>query len=79
DYTGTFEHPAYGTLQVYKRDKSLFVQFMEMDIQLTHHHYDVFSAEDDVFRMKMSLLFAYEMSVCGEFPSLQLHVTDTLS
>lgn len=34
DYTGTFEHPAYGTLQVYKRDDSLYVQFMEMDIQL---------------------------------------------
>ena len=33
DYTGTFEHPAYGTLQVYKQDDSLYVQFMEMDIQ----------------------------------------------
>ena len=41
DYTGTFEHPAYGTLQVYKRDDSLYVQFMEMDIQLGHHHYDI--------------------------------------
>ncbi len=61
DYTGTFEHPAYGTLQVYKRDDSLFVQFMEMDIQLTHHHYDIFSAKVDLFQMKMSLLFAYEM------------------
>ncbi|WP_263704962.1 serine hydrolase [Bacillus thuringiensis] len=79
DYTGTFEHPAYGTLQVYKRDDSLFVQFMEMDIQLTHHHYDIFSAKVDLFQMKMNLLFAYEMSVNGEFPSLQLHVPAMLS
>ena len=29
--------------------------------------------------MKMSLLFAYEMNVSGEFPSLQLHVPAMLS
>ncbi len=52
---------------------------MEMDIQLTHHHYDIFSAKVDLFQMKMSLLFAYEMNVSGEFPSLQLHVPATLS
>ncbi|WP_242314389.1 serine hydrolase [Bacillus cereus group sp. BfR-BA-01355] len=79
DYTGTFEHPAYGTLQVYKQDDSLFVQFMEMEVQLHHHHYDIFSAKIDLFQMKMSLLFAYEMNVSGEFPSLQLHVPAMLS
>lgn len=79
DYTGTFEHPAYGTLQVNKRDDSLNVQFMEMDIQLGHHHYDVFSAPIDLFQTKMNLLFAYEMNVSGEFSSLQLHVPAMLS
>ncbi|KAA0765385.1 serine hydrolase [Bacillus sp. SH5-2] len=79
DYTGTFEHPAYGTLQVYKRDESLYVQFMEMEIPLQHHHYDIFTAPIDLFQMKMSLLFAYEMNVSGEFPSLQLHVPAMLS
>ncbi|HFK1763371.1 penicillin-binding protein [Bacillus wiedmannii] len=79
DYTGTFEHPAYGTLQVNKQDDSLNVQFMEMDIQLRHHHYDVFSAPIDLFQTKMNLLFAYEMNVSGEFPSLQLHVPAMLS
>lgn len=79
DYTGTFEHPAYGILQVYKRDGSLFVQFMEMEIQLQHHHYDIFSAPVDLFQTKMNLLFAYEMNVSGEFPSLQLHVPPMLS
>ena len=52
---------------------------MDLDIQLTHHHYDIFSAKVDLFQMKMNLLFAYEMSVNGEFPSLQLHVPATLS
>ncbi|HHT7190494.1 TPA: serine hydrolase [Bacillus cereus] len=78
-YTGTFEHPAYGTLQVYKRDASLYVQFMEMEIQLQHYHYDIFSAQVDLFQTKTSLLFAYEMNINGEFPSLQLHVPATLS
>ncbi|TKI82617.1 penicillin-binding protein, partial [Bacillus mycoides] len=49
------------------------------DIQLGHHHYNIFSAEVELFQMKMSLLFAYEMSVSGEFPSLQLHVPAMLS
>ncbi|KFN01490.1 serine hydrolase [Bacillus clarus] len=79
DYTGTFEHPAYGALQVYKRDDTLSVQFMEMEIQLQHHHYDIFSAPVNLFQTKMSLLFAYEMNVSGEFPSLQLHVPAMLS
>ncbi|PFN28527.1 serine hydrolase [Bacillus cereus] len=79
DYTGTFEHPAYGALQVYKREDSLFVQFMEMEIPLQHHHYNVFSAPVDLFQMKMNLLFSYKMNVSGEFPSLQLHVPATLS
>ncbi|MBJ8053001.1 serine hydrolase [Bacillus cereus] len=79
DYTGTFEHPAYGTLQVYKRDDSLYVQFMEMEIQLQHHHHDIFSAQVDLFQMKMSLLFAYETNVNGELPTLQLHVPPMLS
>lgn len=52
---------------------------MEMEIQLGHHHYDIFSAEVDLFQMKMSLLFSYEMNVSGEFPSLQLHVPAMLS
>jgi hypothetical protein len=52
---------------------------MEMEIQLQHHHYDIFSAPVDLFQAKMNLLFAYEMNVNGEFPSLQLHVPATLS
>ncbi|MEH7456752.1 serine hydrolase [Bacillus sp. JJ1127] len=79
NYTGTFEHPAYGTLQVYKENEKLYVQFMEMDIPLQHHHYDIFSAPVNLFQTKMNLLFAYEMNVSGEFPTLQLHVPATLS
>ncbi|PEB50603.1 penicillin-binding protein [Bacillus pseudomycoides] len=79
DYTGTFEHPAYGTLQVYKENEKLYVQFMEMDIPLQHHHYDIFSAPVNLFQTKINLLFAYEMNVSGEFPTLQLHVPATLS
>ena len=45
DYTGTFEHPAYGTLKIYKQDDSLHVQFMDTEIQLRHHHYDIFSRQ----------------------------------
>ncbi|MFJ8413939.1 serine hydrolase [Bacillus paramycoides] len=78
-YTGTFEHPAYGRLKIFKQDDSLHVQFMDMEFQLKHHHYDIFSASISLFQMKMGLLFAYDMNVNGEFPTLQLHVPATLS
>ncbi|OQR56152.1 serine hydrolase [Bacillus sp. CDB3] len=78
-YTGTFEHPAYGKIQVFKQDDSLHVQFWDMEFQLKHHHYDIFSASINLFQMKMGLLFAYDMNVNGEFPKLQLHVPTTLS
>ncbi|MCI0764428.1 serine hydrolase [Bacillus sp. TL12] len=79
DYSGTFEHPAYGTLEVYKQNEELYVQFTEMKVPLQHHHYDMFSATLDLFQIEMKVLLAYEMDIKGQFQTIQLHVPAMLS
>ncbi|MEY8347188.1 serine hydrolase [Bacillus cereus] len=79
DYSGTFEHPAYGTLEVYKQNEELYVQFTEMKVPLHHHHYDMFSATLDLFQIKMKMLLAYKMDIKGQFQTIQLHVPAMLS
>jgi len=79
DYTGTFEHPAYGTLEVYKQNEELYLQFTEMKVQLQHYHYDMFCATLDLFQTEMNVLLAYEMNTNGEFQTIQLHVPVMLS
>ncbi|MDZ5610145.1 serine hydrolase [Bacillus pseudomycoides] len=79
DYTGTFEHPAYGTLEVYKQNEELYLQFTEMKVQLKHHHYDMFSATLDLFQIEMNVLLSYEMNTSGQFQTIQLHVPAMLS
>ncbi|WP_459503615.1 serine hydrolase [Bacillus sp. C1] len=75
DFTGTFEHPAYGTLEVYKQNEELYVQFLELEVQLQHHHYDMFSAPFE----EMKVLLAYEMDTKGQFETIQLHVPAIMS
>ncbi|WP_144551004.1 serine hydrolase [Bacillus mycoides] len=79
DYSGTFEHSAYGTLEVYKQNEELYVQFTEMKVPLQHHHYDMFSATLDLFQIEMKVLLAYEMDIKGQFQTIQLHVPAMLS
>ncbi len=79
DYTGTFKHPAYGLLTVYKQGDSLYVQFMDIEMQLQHYHYDIFVTTVTLFQTKMNILFAYDINIHGEFPTLQLHLPQMLS
>ncbi|PGE99323.1 penicillin-binding protein [Bacillus pseudomycoides] len=79
DYIGTFEHPAYGTLEVYKQNEELYLQFTELKVRLHHHHYDMFYATLDLFQIEMNVLLAYEMDIKGEFQTIQLHVPVMLS
>jgi hypothetical protein len=45
-YTGVYEHPAYGTLQVFKTDKGLRGVFHNKQFDLNHFHYDFFEGAD---------------------------------
>ena len=45
-YTGIYEHPAYGTIQVFKTDKGLRGVFHNKQFDLNHFHYDFFEGND---------------------------------
>jgi hypothetical protein len=45
-YTGLYEHPAYGTIQVFKTDKGLRGVFHNKQFDLNHFHYDFFEGTD---------------------------------
>lgn len=46
DYTGLFNNPGYGTLEVYLKNDSLFMHIPSGDMWLEHFHYDVFEPFD---------------------------------
>ncbi len=46
DYTGVYAHPAYGELEVLKRDEGLCARFHGRESKLAHQHYDIFILED---------------------------------
>jgi CubicO group peptidase (beta-lactamase class C family) len=79
DFTGTFEHPAYGTLEVYESNNELHIKFLDIDIPLAHYHYDMFSSTFDWMQIKMSILLTYNMNTEGNFQEVQLHLPVILS
>ena len=79
NYVGTFEHPAYETLEVYKRNEQLYVKFMTMEAPLQHYHYNMFYAEFNLFQNDMKFLLSYDMNIEGNFETIQLHMPAMLS
>jgi CubicO group peptidase (beta-lactamase class C family) len=47
DYTGEFEHPAYGVMTIAKKDEDLLFDFHKIKLPLAHFHYDRFDTPDD--------------------------------
>jgi CubicO group peptidase (beta-lactamase class C family) len=47
DYTGEFEHPAYGLVTIAKKDDGLLFEFHKIKLPLAHFHYDRFDTPDD--------------------------------
>jgi len=47
DYAGTFEHPAYGDLNVTLKENQLQFDFHKIILPLNHYHFDRFDTPDD--------------------------------
>jgi CubicO group peptidase (beta-lactamase class C family) len=58
DYTGEFEHPAYGVLAISKQGEGLLFDFHKVKLPLTHFHYDRFDTADDEEEGKWSVNFS---------------------
>lgn len=57
DFTGEFEHPAYGILRIGQSGDQLQFDFHKMKFPLTHYHYDRFDTADDELDGKWSVNF----------------------
>jgi CubicO group peptidase (beta-lactamase class C family) len=64
DYTGEFEHPAYGVLTVTRSGEELGFDFHKIKLPLRHFHYDRFDTPDDEQDGQWSVNF--QTSALGE-------------
>ena len=83
EYTGTYEHPGYGSFDLLVERDSLFAQFPLMKFWLRHYHYDVF----EPFEVEKSgidttetseLRFNFTTNNSGEIASLQVKMEAAL-
>jgi Domain of unknown function (DUF3471) len=58
DYTGEYEHPAYGALKIALKDDHLQFEFHKIRMPLSHFHYDRFDTADDEENGKWSVNFS---------------------
>jgi CubicO group peptidase (beta-lactamase class C family) len=79
NFIGTFEHPAYGILEVYKINNDLHIKFLDIDTPLTHYHYNMFYSTFDWMQNEMNILLTYQMDTEGNFQEAQLHLSMLLS
>jgi len=57
DYTGAYEHPAYGVMTIGLKDNQLQFDFHKMRFPMTRFHYDRFDTPDDEQDGKWSVNF----------------------
>src|SRR6185503_7614874 len=58
DFTGEYEHPAYGTLKIGMKSNQLQFDFHKIVLPLAHFHYDRFDSPNDEENGKWSINFA---------------------
>ena len=58
DYTGIYEDPAYGKLEITCKSDTLGFKFKHISLPLYHYHYDRFITPDDPLYGKWSLIFS---------------------
>jgi CubicO group peptidase (beta-lactamase class C family) len=74
DYTGEYEHPAYGVLTVSRKDEELVFDFHKIRLPLRHFHYDRFDTPDDEQDGQWSVNFG--TSALGEVDKAQMSLDE---
>jgi CubicO group peptidase (beta-lactamase class C family) len=83
DYTGVYNHPGYGTIEVFTEHDSLFFQTPNKKFWLKHYHYDVFDPyEIDAvtgidttdFDGSSPTFFQFNMNTKGEINSVSANL-----
>jgi CubicO group peptidase (beta-lactamase class C family) len=72
DYAGDYQHAAYGVVRILLVDESLRWQGLDMDLPVTHRHYDLFElgADPSIWFENMTLQFHTDRE--GDIASLSL-------
>lgn len=75
EYTGKFEHPAYGIMEIVFKNDSLFVQKNKLKSLLQHYHYDIFEAtHEDFDNTKIS----FNTNLKGEIDEMGVEIEPAL-
>jgi len=74
DYTGIFEDPAYGRVNITLRNDSLNFRFNQYELPLYHYHYDRFMTSDNPLYGKWSLLFSTDAQ--GDISQLKISLDE---
>ena len=61
-YTGEYEHPGYGTVEVKQEGGKLRLRFNSFDLPLEHWHYDVFRASNESLDIHQMLVFQSDVN-----------------
>lgn len=76
DYTGEFEHPAYGVVSITSDNDSLRLSFHGLTSGLRHYHYDVFEGTDPINFKGKKINFI--TNIAGEINELHLRLEPTV-
>jgi CubicO group peptidase (beta-lactamase class C family) len=56
-YAGVYEDPAYGGIEIHFKDNGLSFTYNNVNLPLSHYHYDRFVSPDDEINGKWSVIF----------------------
>lgn len=76
EYTGKYEHPGYGIMEVNKTSDGLLFLYNGIDMQGKHWHYDVFKGRNDLLDLDMFVQF--ELNKQGDIEALSAPLEPSL-
>jgi len=76
EYTGSYVHPAYGTVTISLSDSQLIAALQPFQLKLNHYHLDIFEGEDpDIGKQKIK----FHYNVQGEVNKLTMELETGVS
>lgn len=69
DYTGTYENPGYGTVQIEQDGNDLFMVYHSFASPMEHWHYDVFKPTEGV-PAQSNILFEFHSNLQGNIDNI---------
>lgn len=62
DYTGIYEHPGYGKMEILEKEEQLHAQYYKFEMPLTHWHFETFQGKLEALEYEILLTFQTDKS-----------------